>query len=520
MPQLIAALQDPRRYPHPVDAVRVIETHISWVLLTGSFAYKIKKPVRLDFADFSTLELRRVYCMEELRLNRRLAPQLYLEVVPITGSPTEPCIDGTGSAFEYALKMREFPQENLLAEKIAHGTLLPAHIDAIADTCVYFHEQICAANPPDEFASTDALLENALDNFAAIERLLSGNGMHLRIAALKRWTRDEHARLGEDFARRRDGRRIRECHGDLHLGNIALVDGAPAIFDCIEFNAAFRWIDVMNEIAFIAMDLAARARPDFAYRLLNRYLEGCGDYAGLGVLRFYLVYRAMVRAKIDCIRARQSDLPQGADTRAWQDFVTRVTLAEQFTEHCPRLLVITFGLSASGKSTAAQHAAECCQLIRIRSDSERKRLFGLRPGDSSHSPVGGGIYTQAVSEQVYDRLEELAKACIEAGHPVVIDAAFLRRAARNRFRTLAQALGAKFAIIHCDAAETDLRARIEHRQGLGSDASEAGIDVLETQKQFAEDLDAAELASAISVDTADPTSMTRMVHALNAAIGR
>src|SRR5262245_29924304 len=262
MSDIITALHDPRCYPHPVTTVRVIETHISWVLLTGAFAYKIKKPVTLDFLDFSTLERRRDYCVQELYLNRRLAPQLYLDVVPIAGSASDPRIGGSGAAIEYALKMREFPQENLLADRLSREQVSARHIDAIAATLVRFHDQAAAAQPDGEFGSPATLLQSALDNFSAIERLLSGNGMHLRISALKRWTQQEHARLSATFADRRNRAHIRECHGDLHSGNIALVDDAPAIFDCIEFNAAFRWIDVMNEIAFIVMDLEARGRAD------------------------------------------------------------------------------------------------------------------------------------------------------------------------------------------------------------------------------------------------------------------
>src|SRR5262245_22654428 len=263
MNDLITALHDPRRYPHPVTAVRLIETHISWVLLTGAFAYKIKKPLALDFLDFSTLERRRDYCLQELRLNRRLAPQLYLDVVAITGSQSDPRMEGSGAAIEYALKMCEFAQEDLLVDRLAQGRVSSSHIDAISDALVTFHEQAAAAETSAGFGSADALLHAALDNFAAIERLLTGNGMHLRIAALRRWTHERHGLLLDAFAARRNRARIRECHGDLHSGNIALIDDVPAIFDCIEFNAAFRWIDVMSEIAFIVMDLVARGRTDF-----------------------------------------------------------------------------------------------------------------------------------------------------------------------------------------------------------------------------------------------------------------
>ncbi len=514
MLRLLQALHEPRCYPHAVGTVRLIETHISWVLLTGTYAYKIKKPVALGFVDFSTLERRRHYCAEELRLNRRLAPELYIEVVPITGCLENPEVGGAGTPFEYALKMREFEQDNLLAHRLSQGLLLAQHIDAIADACVGFHAHTPAADPMSKFGAADTLLSVALDNFLAIERLLSGNGMHLRLSALKRWTQAEHTHQRANFANRKDAGRIRECHGDLHLGNIAMVDAQPTIFDCIEFNEEFRWIDVMNEIAFITMDLAAHTRPDFAFRLLNRYLEGSGDYEGLHVLRFYLVYRALVRAKIDCIRARQPDLPQGADTREWQDFVARVQLAENFAQPRQRVLAITFGLSGSGKTLASQHALEQVQAIRIRSDVERKRLFGLQPGASSNSSIDSGIYQAEASTRTYERLAALATICIQAGFPVIVDAAFLRRETRQRFRELAQALAARFVIISCSASERELQARVERRRRTSQDASEANLEVLRRQQRDVESLDEVERAYEIAVDTGDCRTLEHMVRLL------
>lgn len=514
MADLIAALQDPRRFPHPVNAVRIIETHISWVLLTGAFAYKIKKPVKLDFADFSTLERRRDYCFRELQLNRRLARELYLDVVPITGSAADPQVGGAGEAIEYAVRMREFAQHDLLADRIARGAVAPEQIDALADILAAFHERAAVAAPDSRFGAAGALLQAALDNFTAIERLLSGNGMHLRIGALKRFTQQCHARLANVFAERRERGRIRECHGDLHSGNIALMDDAPVIFDCIEFNESFRWIDVIDEVAFLVMDLAARGRSDFGFRCLDRYLAAGGDYHGLALLRYYLVYRAMVRAKIDCIRARQPGIAPDAGTREWQDFLARIVLAERFAARGPRLLAITFGLAGSGKSTAALCAVERLGMIRLRSDVERKRLHGLRPDAASHSALDGGIYAPGTSAQVYDRLARLATGAIEAGFAVIVDAAFLTRDTRRRFRQLAASTGARFAIVHCRASDAVLASRIEQRQRAGRDASEAGMEVLRAQQHAIEALDESEAAVAVEVDGADAQALERMVLAL------
>jgi hypothetical protein len=243
-------------------------------------------------------------------------------------------------------------------------------------------------------------------------------------------------------------------------------------------------------------------------------LESSGDYEGLRVLRFYLVYRALVRAKIDCIRARQPDLPQGTGTREWQDFVARVQLAENFAQPRPRVLAITFGLSGSGKTLASQHALEQIQAIRIRSDVERKRLFELQPHESSDSPIDSGLYGAKASFRTYERLADTAAICIEAGFPAIVDAAFLRRAARQRFRELAASLAAKFVIISCSASERELQTRIERRHRASDDASEANLEVLRHQLQSVEDLEDCERAAAISVDTGDPGTLQRMARVL------
>ena len=311
---LVRTLLDPACYPHPVASVTLIETHISYVLLTGRFAYKIKKAVDFGFLDFSTLEKRRLFCAEELRLNRRLAPQLYLAVVPIGGSVRAPRIgDATDqrapsepiAPIEYAVKMVEFPQSALFDQRLARGDLGARQIDALADVVAAFHAQAASASPTGEFGAPALIWRMAADNFRQLPSVPGDDGDAARRAALAAWSREEYARLAAVFAERRRAGLVRECHGDLHLGNIALIDDRPGVFDCIEFDAQLRWIDVISEVAFLCMDLAERGRADFANRLINRYLEASGDYAGLRCLPFYLVYRALVRAKVASLRAAQ-----------------------------------------------------------------------------------------------------------------------------------------------------------------------------------------------------------------------
>ncbi len=514
MSVLLRSLLDPQCYPHPVAHVRLIETHISWLLLTGTYAYKVKKPVKLPFVDFATLDRRHHYCLEELRLNRRFAPDLYLEVVPITGSPERPSIGGSGAAIEFAVKMREFPQDALLDRRLEQGRLAPQDIDAVADAFARIHAAAPVADAP--YARHETLLAPALANFSAVRACANDAGMLEPVAELEAWTRAEHARCQSHFAARRQAGRIRDCHGDLHLGNIAWLDGRPALFDCIEFDDALRQIDVMSEIGFTVMDLHARKRADLGQRLLNGYLEASGDYAGLAVLAFYLVYRALVRAKIHCIRANQPDVSADARALECRNFVERLVLAQSLAQRPQTFLAITCGLSGSGKTHASQHIVEATRAIRIRSDVERKRLHGLAPDEASASAMGGGIYTPHANDRTFERLAELSRTVVGAGYPVIIDASFLRRERRAAFRALAAELGVPFAIVHCRADEDVLATRILQRQAESRDASEATLDVLAEQKRFAHPLDEEERAIAVQVDNTDPDSMRALPDRLNA----
>jgi aminoglycoside phosphotransferase family enzyme/predicted kinase len=474
---LVAALAHPRCYPHPVRAVRLVETHISWVLLTGRYAYKIKKPLDLGFLDFSTLAARRRHCLAELRLNRRLAPELYLDVVAIRGSLRRPRIGGRGRAIEYAVRMREFPQRALASRMLARGAFTATHVDALAQRIAAFH----AAAPVAPRHAKAQVLAPALQNFAQARALFRGRRERRALDALERWTRREHAALRPRLAARRARGFVRECHGDLHLGNIVVLGGRPIAFDCIEFSAALRRIDVASEVAFLFMDLMDRGRPDLAWRFLDRYLADTGDYEALALLRYYSVYRAMVRAKIHALRAHQA--PRGSPERARLLAAARgyLRLAERLARRGRVALLVTHGLSGSGKTTGTQSLLERLGAIRVRSDVERKRLFGLAPLARSGSAPGRGLYTAAANEATYRRLAELAETVLEAGYPVIVDAAFLRRAERERFAALARRLRVPFVLLDFDAPERVLRRRILRRARGRADASEASLAVLELQ---------------------------------------
>jgi len=501
---MVQSLATPACYPHPAAAVSLVETHISFVLLAGEFAYKIKKAVDLDFLDFSTLARRRFFCEEELRLNRRLAPRLYLDVVAIGGSPQSPQLGGDGPAIDYAVKMARFPQECLAERVLARGELQAAAIDALAVAVATFHDGIARAGTDDAYGSAAAIAAPAEQNFAQIRALLGAGEDAAGLSAVAARTLAEQARLAERFEARRGGGFVRECHGDLHLGNIVLYGNAPCIFDCIEFNPNLRWIDVMNEAAFLVMDLEVRGRADLASRFLNGYLEAGGDYAGLPLLAWYKAYRAMVRAKVARIRAAQGGLAAAERAAALADYRRYLDYASlAMAPPSRRGLLLTHGFSGSGKSHFARMLVEHLGAVRIRSDVERKRLHGLGALMRSGSGLETGIYAQQATEETYGRMESLARSVAQAGMTVIVDATFLKRRQRDRFRAAAQALDLPFAILDCRAPEALLRERLARRQQAAADASEATAAVLDSQLRDAEALAADEMAFVVPVDAAD-----------------
>jgi aminoglycoside phosphotransferase family enzyme/predicted kinase len=517
---MIAALRDPGRYPHPVERVELLETHISWVLLTGSYAYKLKKPVSLGFLDFGTLEARRVACEEELRLNRRTAPDLYLEVVPVTGTAADPRLGGDGEPIDYAVKMREFPQDALLDRVAARGELRLELMDELAAEVAAFHAHVARAEPGSEFGSPADAIGQARQNFDQLRSLGPGRESTAALQRLAEWTEREFARRAPAFAARRDAGFVRECHGDLHLRNLLLLDGRIVPFDCIEFNAHFRWIDVMSEVAFLVMDLVDHGFAAHAARFLDAYLEGTGDYAGLGCLRFYLVYRAMVRAKVAWMRGHQLAAGTPERGRAEAEFRDYLRLAERFVALERRALVLTRGLSGSGKTVFSGLLVEEIGAIRVRSDVERKRLHGLAAAEQTGAAAGGGIYGPDATRRTYARLAEIARIVLDAGFPAVVDATFLLHVDRDALRALAREAGATFAIAACEAPEPVLRDRILARARAGSDASEANLDVLVRQIATAQPLAGGELTFAVRVDTArDLASLRAAAAAIGARLG-
>ena len=481
------ALRDPRCYGPDVDEVRLVETHISWVFLTGRYAYKVKKPVKLPFVDFSTLTLRKRFCDEELRVNRRFAPELYRGVVPIGGTLAAPRM-GRTPAFEYAVKMVEFPSDARLDRLLAANRVPRSAFAELGARLAELHTDL----PRVRRVAVDEIGGAALSNFDELEAV-AGMDRHA-LAALRAWTERQVRRLRPVFARRAAAGAHRECHGDLHLQNLVCRDNKIVAFDALEFDRKLRDIDVISEIAFLAMDLHAHDRADLAYEVSSRYLEAGGDYGGIELLPFYLVYRALVRAKVAAIKRAQS----AADGHEAERYLaTAIDLAAPKTP----LLVITHGLSGSGKTTVTDELVSRLPAIRARSDLERKRLHGLNPMARSGSGLGTGLYTTAENKRTYAALAEIADALLRNGQNALIDAAFLERSARLTFRQVAAGNAARFAILDCAASPAELRRRIRARANKGRDASEADLAVLERQLSTAEPFDRTERRHVVTVDT-------------------
>ncbi|HID83075.1 MAG TPA: hypothetical protein EYH06_05565 [Chromatiales bacterium] len=481
---LVKSLQQLKAWPHHVNQIEIVETHISTVILTGEYAYKIKKPVDFGFLNFTRLADRKHFCEEEIRLNSRLAPSIYFDTVAITGSAEKPEIDGEGEAIEYAVKMRQFDQTGLLDKLLAEGKVNETMIDMLADQIADFHENIPAASAESPLGQPEKIHFPMQQNFDQLRPLIQNPDQQAQLERLEKWTNKQFKQLERTLTERKEKGFIRECHGDMHLGNITQIDHDIAIFDGIEFNDDFRWIDVMSELAFITMDLTDRGASHFAQRLLNHYLEITGDYAGLKLLRFYQVYRAMVRAKVASLRLSQPGLSDDERQQILRQYQSYADLAEQFTRTEKPALYLMYGLSGSGKSTVSGRLLESLGAIRIRSDKERKRLFGENKGNKDE--LNAGIYNPEATEKTYQHLLSLAETIIAAGFPVIVDATFLQRAQRQPFQNLAEQLGVPFQILNLTASLESLVQRVIKRNKQAGNISDATENVIMQQQTLAE----------------------------------
>ncbi len=496
--ELIQSLLKPTPYSHSCSHIELIETHISWIILTGEFAYKIKKPVNFGFLDFTSLSARKQYCEAELNLNSRSAPELYIEVLAIGGSPTNPILgakkeEANGEIFEYAIKMHQFKTAELFSELDASKTLSFQHIDELADRVATFHKAAPTAPEETDFGSPEKLLMPAEQNFEQIRERLSDPKHLEQLAHLEEWTLSTFAILSDTMRQRKAQGYVRECHGDLHLKNITLFKDRVTLFDCIEFNDGFRWVDVMSDMAFLVMDLEERGLAAYANRFLNHYLEETGDYSGLRLLPFYKAYRAIVRAKISLFEMEDfRDQPEVLE-RLWKKYQSYIDLAESCSALPNRFLLTMHGVAGTGKSTVALRLVDKLGAIRIRSDVERKRLFEFDPYKHPDTELASRLYSEEATALTYEKLARLATHILNAGLSVIVDATNLQKWQRDFLQNVADDHGVPMVIADCQAAMSVIQSWIEQRANTEEDASDASFEVASRQMKTRDKLDDDEL---------------------------
>ena len=484
---LIEALKNPGIYDHPVSSFTILETHISWIILTGKYAYKIKKPVNFGFVNFSTLEKRKYYCEEELRLNRRFSKDIYLQVKAIRGNPSAPQLSGDADIIEYAVKMREFSQNCLLSRYAEENRLELNQVESMAIMVIDIHRQAARTEAGSLWGSAETIEKWSEENFQQLEKAIPQSLIPAYFEELKMWCRNNLNQLRTQIIERQQNGFVRECHGDLHLGNMAYLNDQCTAFDCIEFNEELRWIDTMSEIAFVIMDLQARGYDQFAWRFLNYTLAVSGDYKGLALLPYYTVYRALVRAKVEAL------LVNSGGRRDFSRSMHFIELTRYWSRRRHPRLIVMHGLSGSGKSTLAEDLASRIGAIHIRSDIERKRMFNLDATSKSDSSIDEGIYNKNASQQTYQRLADIGEDLLTTGFNVIVDAACLQLEQRNLFKQLARKLQLPCYLLSCVAPVKVLHERISRRIEHGTDASEANHEVLENQLKTQQPLSASEL---------------------------
>jgi uncharacterized protein len=508
LPASIEQMLSPDFYNHEVaEPIVLIQTHISFVLLTGKYAYKIKKPMNFGFLDFSTLEKRHYFCQEEIRLNRRLAPELYLDIIAIAEKDGKFAFVSNNSQeheriepVEYAIKMLQFAQDDLLINLFETGKLTQANVIDIGKQLAAFHTHADTSDRIASFGTMAAVRAVAEDNYQHTQKYIGIAQTQTQFDATRAYTEKFFAEHEEFFRDRIAQGKVKECHGDLHLKNICLYNGKIQIFDCIEFNEPFRNSDVVYDAAFLFMDLQFRGRVDFANAFLNTYLEQTGDYAAVRLLPLYCSMRAYIRAKVTSFLLDDANIPDVVKQQAQQEAEAYYQLAWQYTQPQRGKLLIFSGLSGTGKSTTAKALAQKIGAIHLRSDAVRKHLAGIDLMERG----GQEIYSPEMTQRTYERLCELGLLLAKSGFVVILDAKYDRLSLRSQVIEAATAAKVPFQIVYCTAPMEVLQQRLRDRAQANSDIADATADLLASQQNSFEDFSPEEKLHWIDVDTTSP----------------
>ena len=488
LPALVQQMLEPEFYAHSVtEPVGLMQTHVSYVLITGDYVYKLKKPVNFGFLDYSTLDKRKHFCQEELRLNQKGAGSLYLSVVQINEDDGRFQIDGDGEAAEYAVKMRQFPQSALLSAQFEQGQLDEERVRSLAKTIAQFHSETQTSDHIRSFGTVESIRQAFDENYEQTADYVGGDSDGDSVAKPQTQKQFDETKAYTDnfFATRQDllqqrlkRNRIRACHGDLHLGNICEWDGKILLFDCIEFNEPFRFVDVMYDIAYVVMDLELAGRKDLSNAFINEYAEQTGDWEGLKVLPLYVSRQSYVRAKVSSFMLGDPSVSdedkQAGSAKAAEYYKLSWSYLQDYEPGKKGAIAVMSGLSGSGKSTTARVLAQQSNAIHLRSDAVRKHLAGV-PLDQKG---GDEIYTPEMTDKTYSQLINLGVDLANEGYAVVLDAKFDRKAKREKAIAAAKAKDIPLTFLHCQAPEDVLKSRLDRRSG---DIADATADILARQ---------------------------------------
>jgi len=490
----LKSLLKPDAYPEEVTGVELVQTHVSYIFLTDRHAYKIKKPVDFGFLNFSTIDRRRFYCNEEVRLNRRLCPDIYEGVVELRETPAGAAFHGSGAIIDYAVKMKRLPADRMLDKLVDAGTVTPAAMRKVSSVIAEFHRTALTSPSIAEYGRLERIMFNWQEN---LEQMIPFENQTLPAQereSIRSWVTAFAAEHESVFQQRVDDGFIRECDGDIHLENICLDDGAVHIFDCIEFNERFRCCDTAADIAFLLMDLDYHGRPDLSDDVIDEYVSSTADQGLMALIDFYKIYRAFVRGKVKSFRLNDSGINPEDQALARKRALGYFRLVRGYIER-RRLkpsLFITCGLMGSGKSTLAAQLAFELGIASFNSDETRKQIMGLPPGTPAREAFGEGLYDRKSTEATYADLLRRAEDQLRKGSSVVIDASFMHKSRRAPFARLAKRLAVPLIILHVTCGEAETRRRLHERETAGKSVSDGRLELLPLQTAGFEPPDEAE----------------------------
>lgn len=504
LPELIQALLKRQAYPEQTRKIELVQTQMSFLLIGDNYVYKVKKEVNLGYLDYTTLEKRLFFCQREIELNKRLCPESYLEVVPITRDKSDIAIRGKGEIIEYAVKMRRLPEKAMLNSLLAANLVTTEMLARVAKKLAAFHEKAETNAEINAFGNIETIRQNTSENFEQTEKYFGATISQAKFGHIKAYT----ARFIKDntalFNKRIAEGRIRDCHGDLHAAHICLTNGI-CIYDCIEFNDRFRYSDIAAEVAFLAMDLDHYGRADLSRSFVNAYIASSQDKELKKLLNFYKCYRAYVRGKVESFKLDDPYITADEKRKTRQVASSYFDLAYAYTRSKPTLF-ITVGLVGSGKSTLAQALAQRLGLVVISSDITRKRLAGIPSSEHRFDEFDSGIYSAKFSRLSYDTMFDEAKNRLSEGDSVIIDASFIKAKERLKVKELAKEANADFIIIECTLDEKTTKERLERRLKEGS-TSDGRWDIFQPQKKAFEPVASSETKNHVThviIDTVKP----------------